>query len=66
MRIIEMMKEYEIETIHTECGAKVGYYPNEILYNDIHEDYQKGKNGFYYIVCPNCGKKIEVDKYENS
>jgi hypothetical protein len=58
-RVIKIEKELELKTKHKDCGAKIGYYPNEVK-SYVYEDYGGGSEVVYYIDCPNCGKKVEV------
>ena len=61
-RLIEIDKSVEKRVTHRDCGAVIGYYQNEVK-DAIHEDYGGGSEKWYYIVCPNCGKKVEVKGY---
>jgi DNA-directed RNA polymerase subunit RPC12/RpoP len=61
-RLIEIIKDCEKTVIHTDCGAKIGYYLNEVK-SYIKEDYGGGKDTVYYIICPNCGQKVVVNGY---
>lgn len=58
-RLIRIRQEEEKRTVHKDCGAEIGYYLNE-LKEAIHYDYGGGSEVWYYIICPNCGKKVEV------
>lgn len=58
-RLIEIIPELEIEVIHKECGAKIGYFPKEVL-SSVYHDMGGGSDAWYWIICPNCGKKVEV------
>lgn len=60
-RVIEILPSEERTIIHRECGAKIGYYLNEIQ-STTYTDYGGGRDTYYYINCPNCGKPIEVSK----
>jgi hypothetical protein len=59
-RLIELDKSVEKKVTHRECGAVIGYYQNEVQDGGVYEDYGGGRELWYYIVCPNCGKKVEV------
>jgi hypothetical protein len=61
-RVIEILKDCEKIAIHNDCGAKIGYYQNEAK-SYVHEDYGGGKDTIYYIICPHCGKNVEVKGY---
>lgn len=62
-RVIEKnVKKVEKKIIHKACGAKIGYYQNEVKSYTYH-DYGGGSDQVYYIVCPNCGENIEVGRY---
>ncbi len=54
----------ELKTKHKECGAVISYYPNEVK-SAVHQDYGGGSEVCYYIICPHCEKKIEVEKPKN-
>lgn len=59
-RIIEIVKECEQIVIHNECGAKIGYYKNEIKSYVCH-DYGGGSDKVYFIKCPNCGEYVIIN-----
>jgi peptide subunit release factor 1 (eRF1) len=61
-RIIELnIKEVEKVIVHENCGAKIGYYLNDI--QSYKKDYYDGSTDIiYFVVCPNCGKNINVDR----
>jgi hypothetical protein len=48
-----------LRVTHKDCGALIEFYPNEIK-SFVHYDYGGGSDMVYYIVCPNCGKNVEV------
>lgn len=58
-RLIEILKDCEKTVIHHDCGAKIGYYQNEVK-SFVSHDYGGGSDTNYYIDCPNCGKKVYV------
>jgi hypothetical protein len=58
-RLIEILKSEELTVVHKSCGAKIGYYENETK-SAVHEDYGGGRDTWYYIICPNCNKRVEV------
>jgi len=61
-RIIEIDKSTERKVTHRDCGAVIGYFQNEVRH-ETHYDYGGGSDLYYYIPCPNCGKKVEVKGY---
>jgi hypothetical protein len=61
-RVIRIDNKYEKEVAHKECGAVVGYYDTEVQ-SEKHTDYTGDSDIYYFIVCPNCGKKLHVSKY---
>jgi hypothetical protein len=61
-RLIEIDKSKEKKVTHGECGAVIGYFLNEVQ-KGTYTDYGGGTDAYYFIICPNCGKKIEVNKY---
>lgn len=61
-RLIKISKEEEKRVTHKECGAVIGYYKSEIQ-ETVYHDYGGGSELIYFIICPNCGKRIEVKKY---
>jgi len=48
---------------HKECGAVLEYYDNEVMDGGVHYDYGGGSEQLYYIICPNCGNKVLVERY---
>lgn len=58
-RLIKIDKQQEKQITHKECGAVIGYFPNEIQ-SYTHYDYGGGSDLIYYIICPNCGQKVFV------
>jgi hypothetical protein len=59
MRIIELNTPgTELIAVHKKCGAKIGYYANEVK-SFPHTDYGGGTETVYYIVCPHCGAQIQ-------
>ncbi len=59
-RLIEIDKSHEKIVVHKDCGAKIGYFQNEVKEGGIHEDYGGGREQLYFILCPNCGDKVYV------
>jgi hypothetical protein len=53
------IKKPSMRVTHKDCGALIEFYPNEIK-SFVHYDYGGGSDMVYYIVCPNCGKNVEV------
>lgn len=58
-RLIEIVKSEERTVIHKDCGAKIGFYLNEVR-SAVYHDYGGGSDTWYYIICPHCGEKVEV------
>jgi 5-methylcytosine-specific restriction endonuclease McrA len=58
-RLLEIIKNCERTVVHTNCGAKISYYQNEIQ-SYVSHDYGGGSDTNYYIICSNCGKKVYV------
>ncbi len=58
-RVIEILKTEEKTAVHRDCGAKIGYYRNEVT-SQVIGDYGGGSDTYYFLMCPNCGKKFEV------
>lgn len=48
-------------TICQECGVKLEYVPNDIKSYDS-RDYTGDVDTYYYIACPNCGKRVYVTR----
>ena len=61
-RLIEIDKTQEVTVIHKKCGAKIGYFLNEVK-SYVHHDYGGGSDKVYYIDCPHCGEQVNVTKY---
>lgn len=57
LKSIDVSKELEVT--HRECGAVIGYFRNEVQ-NSVSYDYGGGSDEWYWIICPNCGEKVEV------
>lgn len=49
----------ELKVKHGDCGAVISYYENEVQ-SFIHHDYGGGREIIRYIICPNCGKRVQV------
>lgn len=47
---------------HTECGAIIEYFANEIEIK-VHYDYGGGSDTYAYLTCPNCGKRFSWYHY---
>lgn len=58
-RLIKIDKEQEKQITHKDCGAVIAYFQNEVQ-SFRHYDYGGGSDMVYYIICPNCGKRVEV------
>ncbi len=56
-KLIKIDKKKAKRRTHSECGAVVEYFENEV--QDFQKtDYGGGTDTYYYIVCPNCQKRI--------
>jgi len=62
-RLIEISKAVEQQVTHRECGAVIGYFPNEVQDGGIYEDYGGNSERLFYIICPNCGHKLTVKRF---
>lgn len=60
-RLIEILPSEEKIVVHRDCGAKIGYYLNEVQ-SRTYSDYGGGTDTYYWIICPHCGKEVEVSK----
>lgn len=60
MRIISSgnIQEAEVECKH--CGAKIGYYPADLINKYI------SKFIFTYLKCPVCGDSVVISRIENT
>lgn len=61
-RVIEILQSEEKTVVHKDCGAKIGYYNNE-LKSYVKYDYGGGSDTISYIVCPHCGENVIVSRY---
>jgi len=43
---------------HSDCGAIIEYYDNEVKYKQI-SDYGGGSDRYGHLECPNCKKTIQ-------
>lgn len=41
------------------CGAKLEFVPNDVK-DRSYTDYGGGRDTYYWITCPKCGKDVEV------
>ncbi len=57
-KVVKIDKKKMKMVTHSDCGAVVEYFPNEVQ-SFIHHDYGGGSDMVYYIICPNCGKQIQ-------
>jgi hypothetical protein len=62
MRIVRIDDKAERTVTHSECGAVIAFFNNEVQDGGWHEDYGGGRDKVWFITCPHCGKKIYVDK----
>ncbi len=60
-RLIKIDKAKELRVTHKECGAVIGYFPNEVQ-SAQNYDYGGGSETWYFIECPNCKQNVEVRK----
>lgn len=60
-KLIKIDKGQQKKTTHSDCGAVISYFKNEVQ-SAVHYDYGGGSDTWYYIICPNCGKKVEVSR----
>lgn len=59
-RLIKIDSTKEKVLTHYLCGAKIGYFLNEVIDGGYIPDYGGGGYQYYYIVCPHCQDKITV------
>lgn len=59
-RIIKIDKQKEKKFTHSECGAVIGYFMNEVSDIKSVKDYGGGSYMYGYIICPNCGKRVQI------
>ena len=43
---------------HSECGAVIEYFENEVVKKIENEPYGGGTDVYHYLTCPNCGKEM--------
>ena len=60
-RLIEIDKTKEKKVTHAKCGAIIGYFQKEVQQSPYQD--MGGRGIWYWIVCPNCGEKVEVSGY---
>jgi hypothetical protein len=62
-RLISIDTSKEKEVKHEYCGAVIGYREDEPkLVLTLSRKGAEHNTLTYYIVCPNCGKDVTVDK----
>lgn len=59
-RLIRIDDKKEKHTTHSDCGAVIGYFMNEVTGIKTVQDYGGGSDQYGYIRCPNCGKDIQI------
>jgi len=57
-RVIRIDPAQEKTMTHSECGAEIGYFENEVVYRTI-GDYGGGSDSYGHLTCPNCHKQIQ-------
>tara|TARA_R110000851_G_scaffold47424_2_gene115171 strand:- start:17413 stop:17601 length:189 start_codon:yes stop_codon:yes gene_type:complete len=57
-RVIKIDPEKEKTMTHSECGAVIGYFENEIESHVENEPYGGGTDTYHYLTCPNCHKEM--------
>jgi len=60
-RLIEIDKSKEKQVTHAKCGAVIGYFQKEVQKGEYQD--MGGSGYWFYIICPNCGEKVEVKCY---
>lgn len=59
-RLIKIDETKEKQFTHSECGAVIGYFMNEVTDIKSISDYGGGSDMYGYITCPNCGKRVQI------
>jgi len=57
-RVIRINKDKAKEITHSDCGAVIEYFENEVQYKS-YGDYGGGRDSYGHLTCPNCGKVIQ-------
>ena len=57
-KIIRIDKTKAKQITHSECGAVIEYFENEVESKVEPEPYGGGHDTYHYLTCPNCGKRI--------
>ena len=58
-KLIKIDKSKQKKVTHDECGAVISYFTNEVD-SAVSYDYGGGSERWFYIICPNCSKRVEV------
>lgn len=58
-KVIGFDKTKVRKVTHRTCTAIIEFLQNEVQSKVVH-DYGGGSDVIYYIICPNCGKEIQV------
>ena len=57
-KVIKIDKTIAKRRTHSDCGAVIEYFPNEVVSKLEDEPYGGGNDYYHYLTCPNCGKKM--------
>ena len=57
-KVVKIDKKKSKTITHSDCGAVIEYFENEVKKKVENEPYGGGTDTYKYLTCPNCGKKI--------
>lgn len=57
-KVIKIDKTKKKRITHSDCGAVIEYFQNEVETKLENEPYGGGSDYYNYLKCPNCGKII--------
>lgn len=57
-KVIRINKSKAKTLTHSECGAVIEYFENEVVKIIENEPYGGGTDMYRYLRCPNCNKMI--------
>ena len=57
-KVIKIDKKKALRRTHSDCGAVIEYFQNEVTSKWEPEPYGGGSDLYHYLMCPNCKKMV--------
>ena len=57
-KVVRIDKTKMKQMTHSECGAVIEYFENEVVSKNEPEPYGGGSDLYHYLQCPNCKKMM--------